>query len=91
MSSASWLSRVFCYCWECQSVAGNQRGSSYVNLNTESSSNMEKIEVVDSEEQVVHALVHYVEEKSKAAIAERDRFVMGLSGVYHNLFTVFKK
>lgn len=50
---------------------------------------MEKIEVVDSEEQVVHALVHYVEEKSKAAIAERDRFVMGLSGVYHNLFTVF--
>ncbi|KAI9563572.1 hypothetical protein GHT06_011036 [Daphnia sinensis] len=41
---------------------------------------MEKIEVVDSEEQVVHALVHFVEEKSKSAIAERDRFVMGLSG-----------
>ncbi|EFX82067.1 hypothetical protein DAPPUDRAFT_302585 [Daphnia pulex] len=41
---------------------------------------MEKIEVVDSEEQVVHALVHFVEEKSKAAIAERDRFVIGLSG-----------
>lgn len=42
---------------------------------------MEKTEVVDSEEQVVHALVHFVEEKSKSAIAERDRFVMGLSGV----------
>lgn len=42
---------------------------------------MEKIEVVESEEQVIHALVHFVEEKSKAAIVERDRFVMGLSGV----------
>lgn len=80
MSSASWFSRVFCYFCECQSVAGNRRGSSNVKLNTASRSNMENIEVVDSEEQVIHALVHFVEEKSKAAIAERDRFVIGLSG-----------
>ena len=79
MSSASWFSRVFCYFCECQSVAGNRRGSSN-KLNTASRSNMENIEVVDSEEQVIHALVHFVEEKSKAAIAERDRFVIGLSG-----------
>lgn len=53
---------------------------------------MEKIEVVDSEEQVVHALVHFVEEKSKAAIAERDRFVIGLSGGSpHNLWQVIPK
>lgn len=79
MSSASWLSRVFCCC-TCQKVAGNRNGSSTIELNAKFSSAMEKIEVVDSEEQVVHALIQFVEEKSKAAIAERDRFVIGLSG-----------
>ena len=44
-----------------------------------------RIEVVDSEEQVVHALIQFVEEKSKAAIAKRDRFVIGLSGKFHQM------
>lgn len=47
---------------------------------------MEKVEIVDSEEQVVHALIQFVEEKSKAAIAERDRFIMGLSGMFRKRF-----
>lgn len=49
------------------------------------SNKVEKIEIVDSEEQVVHTLLQFIEEKSKAAIAERDRFIIGLSGKHPNV------
>ena len=42
---------------------------------------VERIDIVETEEQVVHALIHYIEEKSKAAIASRNRFIIGLSGM----------
>ena len=41
---------------------------------------MERIEIVESEEQVVKCLIQYIEGKAKEAIAERNRFVIGLSG-----------
>ena len=41
---------------------------------------MERIEIVESEEHVVKRLIQYIEEKAKVAIAERNRFVIGLSG-----------
>lgn len=84
MSSASWLSRVFCCksCQKSQNSAGNQHGlSSATDLSAEMSNKVEKIEIVDSEELVVHTLLQFVEEKSKVAIAERDRFIIGLSGI----------
>ena len=81
MSSAS-LSRVFC-CFSCQKVAGNQSETVELSAKHRAMEKIVRIEVVDSEEQVVHALIQFVEEKSKAAIAKRDRFVIGLSGKFH--------
>ena len=45
-----------------------------------SNSKVEKIKVVENEEEVVETLIRYIVDKSKAAIAERNRFVIGLSG-----------
>ena len=83
MSSAS-LSRVFC-CFSCQKVAGNQSETVELSAKHRAMEKIVRIEVVDSEEQVVHALIQFVEEKSKAAIAKRDRFVIGLSGKFHQM------
>lgn len=82
MSSASrLLSCVFC-CGTCQrqKPADNHSGLSSVSQCDPVSNGMDKTEIVENEEQVVHSLIQFVEEKSKAALAERDRFVMGLSG-----------
>ncbi len=48
-----------------------------------SSNKLERTEIVESEEHVIHSLIHFIEEKSLSAIAERDRFVIGLSGTFH--------
>lgn len=41
---------------------------------------IERTEIVDNEEEVVQALARFIVDKSKKAIAERNRFVIGLSG-----------
>jgi len=74
-SSASCLFRAFC-------CICNEPGESDSSSRNKVKKKMERIEIVESEEHVVKRLIQYIEEKAKVAIAERNRFVIGLSGIH---------
>lgn len=52
------------------------------------SNKKEVVEVVESDEQIVDRLVHLISDKSKAAIAARNRYVIGLSGTLYLILPV---
>jgi len=70
------LFRTFCCICQNNQPANDSDSSS----RNKTKKKMERVEIVESEEQVVKRLIQYIEEKAKAAIAERNRFVIGLSG-----------
>ena len=45
---------------------------------------MERIEIVETENDVVQTLSQLIEQKSNAAIAESNNFVVGLSGKHYS-------
>ena len=80
-SSAICLFRAFC-------CICNQPGESDSSSRNKAKKKMERIEIVESEEHVVKRLIQYIEEKAKVAIAERNRFVIGLSGINIYLYVL---
>ena len=45
---------------------------------------MEKLEIVETENDVILTLSQVIEQKSQSAISERSKFVVGLSGLNKN-------